>query len=928
MAITGIFGMRKTLQPLRRQHHSALFALETTIRTTHGLRISFDRGAAALAHSRAAPIASTARPICHQPSYQDAGSRSRESPSHRGTSAQPSAWQADGRLGQGSSRGNEGPITDAANIASTGDAKTRLPDPGEVHPADVEPREAKLALLRLDLSHNGVWSEFESIRDQGLLNLIAKSDADALRDEVLSAALLDDKRIAALVNVAQQLYLEKGFQWPDLYMKLIHSFLDQGRYDDAVRWHLQLASILPPETEVFGALLSSFVIDPTPQMQSTLTTIYVFSTERQLYDFIIPALFASGQSKLARTWRKKLILFKDFPVSTSKSRQFLRFLARYYPSIELTVEEVAAAGLDSSGRHAVAVEAAESAANADHDHRSGHYSDALVARWFASTWTSVEFAINLVHRLGLKVVGPRSLQSLALREANAKDVADRIAQTERLGIEISPQAYCRALVCFARQGEDDLLSDLLSCDIHPDEFDDLETRQLLMAAAVREGNWRRERLFQRIEWAIETGPSSRRLNSLLRSEFCKRRMGQTRLVLDRMEALRVRMAQTNATQLLERTFVGLSLHPPERARQRQFNDPVNPTSPLNRAIDITRRIACHDVAIPIQYWRVLLYNLGRTGRFEELEQLCLEITQLYLPPYGGLIPVHEKDLPAAAMGEGAFASKRLSGPHTLRSGSETVRGTATARKTPLNDASGRDSVESLFIRQVENMERLDRNLSPTSAWTNGPTNDVTDDHIEMKPKESFSDWICRRRQGQSSKAESSSTDNDGKEDIPADLPFSHREHPVQLIFDAQLQRAIVRWGFDHTLAGRPNAPSLLDIECPGTVDFDVACGVHLLALLRDQGVLIDMQVLRATVISRIALGQVPGRRKDRSRDVNEMSLENLKRLVDEAWGAEIMPSLPDIKRELERQKPKLWSRYPKLFGKIFDQRQRDGEGGA
>ena len=112
------------------------------------------------------------------------------------------------------------------------------------------------------------------------------------------------------------------------------------------------------------------------------------------------------------------------------------------------------------------------------------------------------------------------------------------------------------------------------------------------------------------------------------------------------------------------------------------------------------------------------------------------------------------------------------------------------------------------------------------------------------------------------------------------------------------------------------------------MDFDVACGVHLLALLRDQGVLIDMQVLRATVISRIALGQVPGRRKDRSRDVNEMSLENLKRLVDEAWGAEIMPSLPDIKRELERQKPKLWSRYPKLFGKMFDQRQRDGEGGA
>ncbi|UNI24453.1 hypothetical protein JDV02_010196 [Purpureocillium takamizusanense] len=917
--------MRKSLQPLRRQPRSA-FCLDTKASLKNCLSVLFGRGGAALAHSRVAPIASTARSISHRSPYQSSGPRSWESPDHRDALAQPPIWNTDGTR-QGSARRNGGFGTDVTHAATKDDVNTKTLSHGEAHPADVGIHERKPALYPRDPSHNRVWSKFESMRDQGLLKIFTGPDADALRDEVLSAALLSDKRIATLATVAHQLYLEYGFRWSDLYMKVIHYFLDKGRYDDAVRWHLHLASTLPPGTEVFGALLSSFVIDPTPQIQSTLTTIYVSSTERGLYDYIIPTLFASGQSKLARTWRKKLILFNDLPGPDSKSRHFLRFLARYHPLIELTAQELATAGLRGSGCRTNAIRSAEPAATMDHEHHPGHYSDALVAKWFASTWTSVEFAINLVHRLGLKIVGPRSLQSLALREPNAKDVAGRIAQTERLGIEISSQAYCKALVFFARQGEDELLSDLLSCDIHPDEFEDVETRQLLLAAAVRQGDWQRERLLQRIEWAIESGQSSRRLNSLLRSEFSKRRMGQTRLVLDRMDALRVQMAQSNATQLLERLFVGLSWHPPKHARRRQPNAPVDPNSPLNQAIDITRRIACHDVAIPTRYWRVLLYNLGRTGRFEELEQLCLEIVQIYTPPYGGLIPVHVEDLPATAVDEVPLAPSRPRKSHNLPSDAKAEDDKTMTRSSSPNETRGSGSVESMVVRQGKRMQQQDCNLSPNSDWAKAPTEDVANNQLEMEPDESFGNQNCYGRQSQSRMVESRSTYSGGKEDIPADLPFSHREHPVQLIFDARLQRAIVRWGFDHTLASQPTGPSLLNIRCPGTLDFDVACGVHLLALLRDQGVLIDMQVLRKAVISRIALAQVPGRRRDRSRDVNELSIENLKRLVDEAWGEEVMPSLPDLERELERQKPRLWKRYPILFGKAFDKRQRDEEEG-
>ncbi|KAM4064802.1 pentatricopeptide repeat domain-containing protein [Hirsutella rhossiliensis] len=167
-------------------------------------------------------------------------------------------------------------------------------------------------------------------------------------------------------------------------------------------------------------------------------------------------------------------------------------------------------------------------------------------------------------------------------------------------------------------------------------------------------------------------------------------------------------------------------------------------------------------------------------------------------------------------------------------------------------------------------------------------------------------------------AQAAEGESDEKQYIPADLPFTHREHPVQKLFDAHLQRSVVRWGFDQTLATRPSVPALMEMSISGIRGFDVACGVRLLAILRNQGVLIDTQIVRAAVISRIALGQVPGRPRHRSRDKNEMAAEHLKNLVEEAWGSAIFPSLSDMLEELERQKPKLWSRYSKLFGKAFD----------
>jgi hypothetical protein len=94
--------------------------------------------------------------------------------------------------------------------------------------------------------------------------------------------------------------------------------------------------------------------------------------------------------------------------------------------------------------------------------------------------------------------------------------------------------------------------------------------------------------------------------------------------------------------------------------------------------------------------------------------------------------------------------------------------------------------------------------------------------------------------------------------------------------------------------------------------------VRFLATLREKGVHIDPQVLRSTLYARINVAQVPGRGRHRTRDDRELAPVNLKRLVDDAWGSELLPALPLFITQLEEQKPKTWRRYPRLFMKAYD----------
>ncbi|KAM5356384.1 hypothetical protein ACJ41O_003030 [Fusarium nematophilum] len=739
--------------------------------------------------------------------------------------------------------------------------------------------ERRIVNTRHKHGDEGAWEMFLELRKKGDDPLMIEPRADFLRDHILKAALTNADRMEELFTFAQQLQAVYDFEWPELYLKVVHFYLGQADYDAAFRWHLKLMPTFRPDLDSFSALVTSFVIDFSPKVQSTLTRIYIFSPYRELYDYVIPALFDSGRSHPARVWRKRFMLFNDHAKSP-KSKPFLDFISCYFSKVQLTQEELRVLGRDANVEEPLVEATAE---DSQPDQPKGIYSDKFTARWFASSWTSAEFAINLMHKLGLRTIGPRALQSVALREDDAKGVTERLSQLQKLGITVATTTYCDAIASFAKRGEEDLLRDLLHCDIHPDEFEDPETRQMLLAASARQQNWRRERLLQEVE-ALKTGSSvsqtrslAEELNQNLSTALSKKGLATVRTVLDRMEASNVSMEQRNSATLLHEVFKDIWYHP-KMAKQKAYGYQEDPQ--LDRAIHLALRVARHDVAVPIRYWQMLLYNLGRLGRFNELEQLSYEICDLYNPDLGGLIPVHWRDRPLLPGSSSSSNAKQGVGSWPDYFSEAESNG----------KASQGHFLEEFWKAEMGLGEEEPRDQPDKSK----PGNKRGD--RSQKANDAAQYVFC----------------------IPADLPFTNRQHPMQKIFDISLQRAILRWGFDRALAQEPTKASLMKVKQAGIENFDLACGVRLLAQLRDKGVYIDKQVVRSSIIKRIAVAHLPGRPRARSRDNRELSPANMKRLVDEAWGSEILPSETQLATELENQKPKLWKNYSRLFKKTYD----------
>ncbi|KAI0115467.1 hypothetical protein GGR51DRAFT_503107 [Nemania sp. FL0031] len=464
---------------------------------------------------------------------------------------------------------------------------------------------------------------------------------------ILEGALMSDDP-SILENI--WIYSEWMFdlhrvKWPQLYTTVISHLLLTHQHQRVLQWHLRMTPNFYPGPDEFATIIRQFALDKELYQLDTLPSLYKTSPKKKLYNTLLPYLFDLGESNLARQWRRIFIRHGEAPLAPMPVRPFLRFLAGYHPGDKLTPEELAALDFTAAPMNE---EPKLSREFMNHVHGKTFgipiksFNDRMGARWFASSWVSLDTAIASISALGIEQIGPLSLQSIALRAGGSKDLLHRISQLREYGISVVKSNYFQLILYLVKLNDDELLHDLLQSDLHPDVFDDLNLQTRLIDSTSDAGDWRTLRLLMVSRLVVCHQSAREAANSVLGARFLRRDQDGVLQILRDMKAgnipLKVEAANLIYDNLIEDYNCSRRiLHP----------------QPAAFYLSIFLQLKSMDVPVPLSHWKLIMLSMARGGRLEELEKLCTELVDTFIHTPSlrpGFVPIHICDLPEAMKG--------------------------------------------------------------------------------------------------------------------------------------------------------------------------------------------------------------------------------------------------------------------------------------
>ncbi|OAA64591.1 hypothetical protein SPI_03238 [Niveomyces insectorum RCEF 264] len=686
--------------------------------------------------------------------------------------------------------------------------------------------------------------------------------ARAFWQAVVASALPDEAFLESIWAYAEYMYDKHGALWPNLYRGVVTYCLENDQYERALRWHIRLSAHFGVAKRDFFGMFRSFLTVPVPPLQDTLRSIYATSRHRLLYDTIIPLLWSRGQSALARGWRETLIRHDDRPTSAA-CRPFLQYLAGYYPETELCPQEQAI--VHSHPAQYLAPPALQPehkvpdlASNFFHLINRVHgetfgirekpFNDNIGAKWFATSWVSLDTAIQLVYGLGVDEIGPLSLQSIALREDSPAGVLQRVQQLEQLQIGLGGSNYARAVRHLAAAGDAETLEDLLHSTLHPGVFDDAVAQRDVLEAASSTGDWKTHRLLLAVRLVVSEDVLAATANELLRACLDRRRKNTVLKLLDEFAACGVEVLPSACDAMCRLILADV----PHQSDPHAVVD-------VDFYAALCRRMAMLRLPVPTEAWQNILYILGRQGRLDDFERVALDLVERY-------VSLHTAS-PAATL---SSSSSLLSFPSLSPSLSPLSPPLPCCDRAALFKVHVAD-VPDIVRGEQKSEEDVNYRLLPRDLPLDHPLHPLglVFDHSLV---EAIVRWYFHRK-------------------------MAYRQD--QGVRAAAGYRRIGRTGES---AG--DRPVLAD--APGSMhaapeDFFLAGGIRLLAMLRDRGVAIPAARVRSEALVCIAAVFGPQSMATRywqpARSMNQLTLREVKGLCDAAWATSDGETTPVDKNE-------------------------------
>lgn len=500
----------------------------------------------------------------------------------------------------------------------------------------------------------GVAAVLEGLQKRRTLKKVEGPIAEKFWQAILDVAIRDQVMLHSAWSYAEWLYRDHGVFWPNLYAGVVSSFIAQQDIQSTLLWHLRLSSSFCSDSEPLIQVLKQFITNSEAKVREILQALYMTSVRQNLYDEMIPYLFAQGEEGIARDWRRLFVSHKDFP-TTEASRPFLQFLVGFHPKIQLTAEEEslltprkAALAISQEMNNLLRNDNRQADVSFDYQIskslgnvfgiRDQTDNDNLGARWFATLDFSIETIVGTLSTLGFSEIGPLSLQALARREPFPDRLLHHIAQLRGSGISIGNSTYSKTLQYIATIGDEELFEGLIHTVMHPEEFDNFAMHPSYLTCAAMEGD------FLLCQLLLEA------------SHF------RTRQLLEELtnEALLVCLEAKSASamvgffdimadgniELMDSTADAASAHICEEVVPRPAKDGVDISSYAN----MHRRLLRLGYPLTSKASQVILFRLGRSGLHDERDDLAWDIVSYYegnLGPEKGAFRVHKSDLPDA-----------------------------------------------------------------------------------------------------------------------------------------------------------------------------------------------------------------------------------------------------------------------------------------
>ncbi|KAL8833869.1 MAG: hypothetical protein Q9170_004046 [Blastenia crenularia] len=480
----------------------------------------------------------------------------------------------------------------------------------------------------------GIRLVWKAILERGLDLPVVGVSADTLWTQCLELGFEDPEILKEVFIYARKQKDFHGRTWPKLYATVLRHHL-RANYGRVWLCHLRLHKHFPPSDHQFRQLL------PLALPDGDLRQLYLKMHESfpyvHLYDFAIPQLCNQGLYATAAMWHEKLIRRGDYPSDARKSEPVLNYLAvngdknRLMEYIRLMVEAGVSFAVYRSKNVKIppfiSRDIVMPPLGYAEEIPEKKFSDGFCARLFATRVFSLDTVISSLDFLGAREIGSQALREMATRELSHdpyhRAVQARLDQLRDTGISTGDSTFSVVVSKLAAEGKDNLLKNVISCDLHSDTFDNYDLQESLLSHYQEQDD---TMAFERTLIVLtakvpERFIKARRMNYVLRAFLTRRDLSAVTRTIASMWEQSIQVEE-KSTMHMRKTMLC----------QRNVGRRPASTNELDLLIRMWQDVLRSGVFIPPNAWIEILRRLGMCGRLHTFERLALWLAAWYSSP--------------------------------------------------------------------------------------------------------------------------------------------------------------------------------------------------------------------------------------------------------------------------------------------------------